>query len=1142
MNYIKNNLNLLPFCCKELLQYKSATQQQFYSSSIAWLINIFSFLLLSLSIFSSCKTEAKETLPVLFETLQSDKTGLDFVNELHPDSSFNVLDYMYFYNGAGVGAGDFNNDGLVDIFFAANETSNKIYLNEGSLHFKDVAAAAKIPQDGGWSTGVSVVDINNDGLLDIYVCRVGNYMKLQSKNQLLVCKGIDKNGVPFYSDEAKIYGLDFSGFSTQAAFLDYDLDGDLDMFLMNHSVHQNGTFAERKMFMGTYHDLSGDKFFRNDGDHFIDVTKEVNINSSAIGYGLGIVVSDINLDGWPDIYIGNDFHENDYLYINQQDGTFKENMQNEMMHTSQYTMGVDAADINNDAWPDIVSVDMLPSDPYMLKRSLGEDKTDIFNMKIRYGYSYQYTRNNLQLNRRNEMFSEVGLYANMFATDWSWSALWMDFDNDGWKDLFVSNGIPKRLNDMDYVNYVSNEEIQQKMKNRSLNEKDMALINNFPEIKLPNAFYKNNGDAAFTDIAGSIKGNINTFSNGAAFADFDNDGDLDVVTSNIADPALLYQNTTNNNKQTSYLKLKLKGSESNANAVGTKIVIYNNGNINTYEKFAAKGFLSSMEIPLHIGLNKIKIDSAFIVWPDNTYEQLTATKDTLIEVKYKSGLPAFNYALLRNYIKPKSNKIEDITAQTGLGYKHTENDFNEFDREPLIPQMFSEEGPALAVADINKDGLDDVFICGSKRNKGALFIQTITGKFIRTVQPAIAKDSMYEDADAVFIDVNNDGNTDIVVASGGNEFYGSDEHMHPRVYLNDGKANFTKLDHAFDNIWLTASSVTSYDFNNDGFTDLFLGARAVPWEYGKIPTSYLLQNDGKGHFKDITNNVAKELANIGFVTSAQWFDMDKDGDKDLLLSLQWGNIVMFVNDKGRFTKQDLCTQKGWWNFVIPVDLDNDGDYDLVAGNLGLNSRLKASTEQPVKLYYNDFDDNGKKEQVLTYYLQNKELAFANKDELQKQMPFIKKKYLYAEDFAKASINEIFPKQKLESAQTFTANYFSNAIFINDGKNKFTAQAMPWQAQLTTYRDAQIVDANNDNLPDILLVGNFYANNIEMGRYDADYGTILLNKGKANFTAETLNGLAIKGQSRHIKPINVAKQPALIIARNNDSALVIKYSK
>ncbi|HNP23607.1 MAG TPA: VCBS repeat-containing protein [Panacibacter sp.] len=1131
---IQNNCEALPRC-----SCVPSAQQQPVGAHINSALLFFSILLFIVS----CQSPAKKDQPVLFETLQHDKTGLDFNNKLYPDSSFNVLDYMYFYNGAGVAASDFNNDGRIDLFFAANQSNNSLYLNEGNLHFKNVTVAAKIPQDGGWSTGVAVVDINNDGLNDIYVCRVGNYMKLQSRNQLLICKGLDRNGVPIYEDEAKDYGLDFSGFSTQAAFLDYDHDGDIDMFLLNHSVHQNGTFAERKNFVGTYHPLSGDKFFRNDGNrHFTDVTKQTGINSSAIGYGLGIVVADINLDGWPDIYIGNDFHENDYLYINQHNGTFKEDMTNEMMHTSEFSMGVDAADINNDALPDIVSADMLPSDPYMIKRSMGEDKIDVFNMKIKYGYSYQYSRNNLQLNRGNGVFSEVGLYSGMFATDWSWSTLWMDFDNDGWKDLFISNGIPKRLTDIDYINYISNEEIQAKLQDRSMSEKDMALIDNFPEIKLPNAFYKNNRDASFIDVGSNVAGNINTFSNGAVYADLDNDGDLDIVTSDISDPVLLYKNTSNDKARNSYLQVKLKGPVENGNAVGSKVIVYSSNSVSTYEKFPVHGFMSSIETPLHIGLQNVKADSMLLVWPDGSYQPLPFTTDTLIEVSYRKNLPLFNYAALRSHLTAHTKPMEDITALTGLFYKHQENDFNEFNREALIPQMLSEEGPALAVADINKDGLEDVFLGASKHMKSAIFLQNTLGKFERTAEPSLDNDSIYEDVSACFADIDNDGNTDLVVASGGNEYFGQDEYMQPRLYLNNGSGVLTKADHAFDSIWLTASVAVPYDFNGDGFVDLFIGARSVPWEYGKIPGSYLLQNDGKGHFKDVTSTYAKELGNAGFVTDAQWFDIDKDGDKDLLLALQWGPITMFINDKGHFTKEVIGQQSGWWNFITPVDLDNDGDYDFVAGNLGLNNRLKASDAEPLRMYYNDFDDNGKNEQVLTSYVQGKELVFASKDELQRQMPFIKKKYFYADDFAKASISDIFPKDKLSNAAVFKANYLANAIFINKGNMQFEVQAMPWQAQLSSLRTAMVVDANNDSLPDILLGGNFYANNIEMGRSDADFGTVLLNKGNDLFEASAINGLTIKGQSRHIAPVRIGKQQAYIVARNGDSAMIIKYAK
>ncbi len=1090
-------------------------------------------------IIYGCKSKPKQ--PPMFEVLDSKSTGLNFSNNLTYNKDFNLFKYMYFYNGSGVGAGDFNNDGLVDLFFASNQHQNKLYLNQGKLNFKEVTKEANIPEDGGWSTGVSVVDINNDGKLDIYICRVGNYEILKSKNQLLICQGIDKNGVPIYKDEASAYGLDFSGFSTQAAFFDYDNDGDLDMFLLNHSVHQNGTFKPRSDFIGIYNELSGDRIYRNDGNIFSDVTKLTGIQSTAIGYGLGISIADINLDGYPDIYIGNDFHEDDYLYINQKNGTFKEEGEQRLMHTSQFSMGVDVADVNNDAYPEIISMDMLPSDPYILKRSLGEDAYDIFNFKINSGYSHQYTRNNLQYNKRNGIFSEVGLYSGIAATDWSWAPLFVDFDNDGLKDLFISNGIPKRMNDIDYINFISNGEVQQKIREDKFGEKELSLINKFPEIKLPNKFYKNNGDFSFTDLESRIDGSVPTFSNGSVYADLDNDGDLDIVTNNIDAPALLYENKCSQPGKISSLRIALKGPAQNINAIGAKVIVYANKETRTYEKYPVKGFMSSMEIPVLIGLEKTKVDSMLLIWPDNTSQNIPMpTGSGTITITYQKNLPAFNYQRLATPYKNAAREMVDITKEVHLDYVHQENHFVEFDRESLIPQMLSTAGPALAVGDINNDGLDDVFIGSARDKKAALFIQQTSGKFLKTNQPGLDKDSIYENVDACFTDVNNDGNVDLVIASGGNEFYGEDDHNTPRVYLNDGKANFTKLQNAFGKLFLTASCVVPYDFNGDGYMDLFIGGRAVPWEYGQIPQSYLLQNDKAGKFKDVSEQYAPGLSHAGFITQALWFDIDKDGDNDLLLSMEWGGIIAFINDHGKFTKKELTDKKGWWNFMLPCDVDNDGDIDLIVGNLGLNSRIKATEKEPVRLYYNDFDGNGKKEQVLTYYLNGKEIPFANKAELEKQIPVLKKKFLYAQDFAKATLTELFTQDKLDKAEVLSANYFSNSILLNKGNLHFETRALPMQAQLSPYKDAVVINANNDSLPDILLAGNFYDTNIEMGRYDADFGTVLINKGKGVFVCETINGLSIKGQVRHIKTINIGKEQAFVFARNSDTVLVIKF--
>ncbi|HEY0434854.1 MAG TPA: VCBS repeat-containing protein, partial [Chitinophagaceae bacterium] len=1064
-----------------------------------------------------------------------------FANTLKPSRQFNMFNYMYFYNGAGIGAGDFNNDGLIDLFFAANQGDNKLYINKGSLKFEDRSVAARIPQDSGWSTGVSVVDINNDGLLDIYVCRVGNYETLHSRNQFLVCQGIGKDGTPFYKDEAASMGLDFSGFSTQAVFFDYDMDGDLDMFLLNHAVHQNGSFAPRGNFAGTYSALSGDRIYRNDSGHFTDVTRSTGINSSAISYGLGVTAADINLDGWPDLYVGNDFHENDYLYINRHNGTFSDEDSLHLMHTSRYSMGVDVADGNNDGLPDILSMDMLPADPYILKRSLGDDDYDVFQQKIAAGYNYQYSRNNLQYNRGNGMFSEIGIYSGLYATDWSWACLWVDFDNDGRKDVFISNGIPKRLNDMDYVNFLSNEEVQEKLRENNLDDKNMALIKKFPQIKIPNKFFYNGGSFSFRDVSDSVVNDQSTYSNGAIYADLDNDGDLDVVVNNIDDPVVLYENKSNDSGRRAYVDVVLKGSSRNVNAIGAKLVEFSGGEVYTYENYPVHGFQSSLQIPMHVGLAGQHVDSMFLIWPDNTYQRVSVTGRRM-SFTYQPGLPAFNYSMLTARSSSSTDAVTDITAQTGLLYDHQENSFIEFNREPLIPHMVSTEGPALAVGDINNDGLQDVFFGSSKTFHDAVFMQQAGGKFVRKEEPGMLADSMYEDVDAVWMDVNRDGHPDLVIASGGNEYFGQDEHLLPRVYLNDGQGNLTRKTDAFTNLFYTFSCVAPFDFNGDGADDIFLGGRAMPWDYGVIPHSFLLQNDGSGKFVDVTDKIAPGLSQVGMVTGASWTDLDGDGDSDLVVSCEWGGIVAFINEKGRFTKQTLTTLNGWWNFVLPIDIDNDGDVDLVAGNLGLNSRLKASIEQPVKLYYNDFDDNGKKDQVMSYFVNGKEVPFASEEELQKQIPRIKKKFLYAGDFARASMDEIFGEDKLKEATVLNADNFSNVVFINDGHLHFTPKPLPWQAQLSSYRDARVVDANHDGLPDILLGGNFYDNNVQMGRYDADFGTLLVNRGNDSFECTSLNGLAIRGQVRRIRPIRIGKDDAFVLARNNDSAMVIRFGK
>ena len=775
---------------------------------------------------------------------------------------------------------------------------------------------------------------------------------------------------------------------------------------------------------------------------------------------------------------------------------------------------------------------MLPYDPYMLRRSLSEDDYTIFQQKLLYGYHYQYARNNFQLNRGNNKFSEIGQYAGLFATDWSWAALWMDFNNDGNKDLFVSNGIPKRMNDIDYINFVSGEEVQQKLRTDGIKEKDLALIEKFPEIKLPNQFFVNKGDLKFDNASKEVQKNPLSFSNGAVYADLDNDGDLDIVVNNINDPALIYENNSVNKKsKTDFAKIELKGFPSNEQAIGAKLILFAKDKIYAYEKQPVHGFQSSMNGPLHVGLSNISIDSAVLIWPNDAYQAIELKKNGTIAVSYNASLPHFNYDLFRNsLLKNSAPIIEDITDKSGARYVHTENPFNEFDREPLIPHMVSAEGPAIAVADINNDGLEDFFIGSSKSNHNAIFLQEKNGRFSEKKSPALQLDSMWENVDAIWTDVNNDTHSDLIIATGGNEYYGEDEHLQPLLYMNDGKGNLSKKADAFPSMHATQSAVVKLDLNHDGYNDLFISGRAVPWEYGKAPRSFLLLNNRNGTFSDVTSTYAKELMSPGMITSASASDFNKDGQDDILISYDWGGIDLYLRKGNGFERASVTDKRGWWQFAKAMDVDNDGDLDIVAGNFGLNSRLKASDKEPVTMYINDFDDNGRREQVLSYYVSGQEIPFASKVLLEKSMPYLKKKFLYAEDFAKANMQKLLGADKIRKSQQLTANYFGNAIFINDGKLQFTLNELPGAAQYSVYRTAEKMGNK------ILLAGNYYYNNVEIGRQDADFGTMLsYEKGSMKLTNPSS---VIGGQVRKIVPIKIGKQKAYLLAKNNAALQII----
>ncbi|MEP7277172.1 MAG: VCBS repeat-containing protein [Bacteroidota bacterium] len=1106
-------------------------------------VNLFFFmrifiLIWLISFTFSCKRKSSETL---FHVIPSAISNIHFSNDLKPDDGLNILDYNYFYNGGGVSAADFNNDGLTDLFFTGNKVSSKLYLNKGNFKFEDITEIAGVSTKN-WATGIAVADVNNDGLQDMYISYAGYANPDLRVHQLFINKGIDKNGIPIFNDEAAAYGLADTSYTTQAVFLDYDKDGDLDLLLANH-YQDMANPNKPKPILNDGSSSSNAKLYRNDNGHFKEVSKTAGILSE--GYSLGVVVSDINNDGWPDIYFSKDFAFDDALYINNKNGTFTESIKKYVQHTSRFSMGCDIADYNNDSYPDIFTADMMPDDNERQKMMNIAMNNDRFNYALRLGYLPQYSRNMLQLNngpdvKGNYSFSEIGQLAGVYKTDWSWSALFADLDNDGWKDLYITNGIPHDITNNDFINYRS-----QKIMNRSsisIEEMKKDLLSQIEKLKpvdKPNYVFANNKDLSFSDKSEEWGLAEKGMSNGAVYVDLDNDGDLDIVTNNLNSEASVFRNSSTEVSSNHFIRIKLTGQY----AFGAKIFVKSNGLQQFIEHNPCHGFQSSQDPIEHFGLGKDSIiDKVKVVWLDGKEQTMQQVKcNQLLNFNYSNAKAPTVEAVIAS--KPQSI-FTDITELSGIDFTQHQSEFEDFNFEPLLPHRFSRNGPYVCVGDVDKNGLDDIWIGGAAKIAGKLMLQQNGGKFLIKDMP----DPGYEDMGGAFFDADNDGDLDLYVVSGGNVYNPATPTYEDRLYLNDGKGDFVRSKDALPKLYSSGSVVVVNDFDKDGDLDLFVGGRVVPTKYPTSPQSYLLRNNGKGQFEDITAQVCPEIGSIGMVTSAIFTDYNNDGYADLIVAGEWMPVTIFKNERGIFKKLTnnplMQASTGWWFSLAAADMDNDGDMDFVAGNLGLNSKYGVSPSTPISVYVKDFDGNGFTEPILTYFLKNKEYTIAGRDQIASVMPSIKKQFETYSKFAAADFNQVFPAEKLEGAAKFSVTNFSSVYIENKGNDRFEMHPLPIQAQFSAVQSIQLADYDKDGKMDILLAGNFHSPDFMTGRYDASIGLMLKGDGKGGFKplSPTVSGIHINGDARALATLKISNETVVIAAVNEGKLQVYKLNK